>query len=158
MRISPNSPCFQYVPVSINGCKRQSEILIFKLIFFHGFFCVNTSFVKSFRIAALCSTGGCPVVNTSDPLSPPRLLPVPGEPLPALPLVSVSMGHLQPRWAWISRISQWFPGSFQPCRSRRTGYHFLFHCQPTDTHTQAHKTLSQSPAQRLQEGLCHIHS
>jgi len=59
--------------------------------------------------------------------------------------------------ARISRTSRWLPGSFQPCRSRRTGYRFLFHGQPTDTHTQGHKTLTQSPAQRPQEGLCHIH-
>ena len=72
MRISPNSPCCQYAPISINGCRKQSEILIFKLVSFHGFSCVNSFFVKSFRIAALCSTVGCPVLNTSDPRSPPR--------------------------------------------------------------------------------------
>ena len=100
MRISPNSPRCQYAPISVNGCRKQSEILIFKLVSFHGFSCVNTFFVKSFIIAALCSTGSCPVLNTSDPQSPPRLLPVPGEPLPGLPLVSVSVGHLQLRWGW----------------------------------------------------------
>ena len=51
-------------------------------------------------MTAFCSTSDCPVLNTSDPLSPPWLLPLYGEPLPALTLISVSKGPLQPRWGW----------------------------------------------------------